>query len=191
MGFKDGTANIMAEDERALKRFVWAGDTDGQSWMRGGSYMVVRRIRMLLGAWDSTSLDDQQRAFGRYKYSGAPLTGSREKEPPDFKAAQGDALVIPADAHIRLASPNYNGGQRILRRGYSYLDGIDPVTRSAAGGLFFICYQRDPRRQFIPIQHRLSAADALNRHILHVGSGVFACPPGARPGGYVGDRLFL
>ncbi len=128
MGFKDGTANIKAEDERALNRFVWVGDADSPSWMQGGSYMVVRRIRMLLGAWDATSLEDQQRAFGRYKYSGAPLTGSREKEPPAFKAVQGDVPVIPADAHIRLASPDYNGGQRILRRGYSYLDGTAPRT---------------------------------------------------------------
>ncbi len=190
MGFKDGTANIMAEDQQALDRFVWAGAPESSRWMRGGSYLVVRRIRMLLGAWDATGLDDQEATFGRRKLSGAPLTGTREHDLVDLAARLDGLPVIPADAHIRLASPAYNGGQRILRRGYSYVDGIDPATGSAAGGLFFACYQRDPRRQFIPIQHRLAAADALNRHIQHVGSAIFACPPGARPGGFVGEGLF-
>ena len=128
--------------------------------------------------------------FGRKKVSGAPLTGSHEDDPVDLRAEAGGLPVIPADAHIRLASPAYNSGQRILRRGYSYTDGIDPASGTVAGGLLFVCYQRDPRRQFIPIQRRLAASDALNRHIQHVGSAVFACPPGARPGSFVGEGLF-
>lgn len=190
MGFKDGTANIVAEDTAALRRFVWAGAPQSPPWMRGGSYMVVRRIEMLLGAWDATSLNDQEATFGRRKLSGAPLTGTREHDPIDLAARAHGVPVIPADAHIRLASPAHNGGQRILRRGYSYVDGLDPATGSAAGGLLFICFQRDPRRQFIPIQQKLAASDALNRHVQHVGSAVFACPPGARPGGFVGEGLF-
>jgi deferrochelatase/peroxidase EfeB len=189
MGFKDGTANIMAQDARALDTFVWAGDPESPHWMRGGSYMVVRRIQMMLGEWDATGLDDQERTFGRKKVSGAPLTGSREDDPADLRAEAGGLPMIPADAHIRLASPAYNSGQRILRRGYSYTDGIDAASGTVAGGLFFICYQRDPRRQFIAIQRRLAASDALNRHIQHVGSAVFACPPGALPGGFVGEGL--
>lgn len=191
MGFKDGTANIMAEDSQGLDRFVWAGKPDSPAWMRGGSYMVVRRIQMMLGEWDATGLDDQQRTFGRKKVSGAPLTGSREDDPLDLQAEADGVPVIPADAHIRLASPDYNEGQRILRRGYGYADGIDPATDAVAGGLLFICYQRDPRLQFIPIQRRLAASDSLNRHIQHVGSAVFACPPGARPGGFVGEALLI
>jgi deferrochelatase/peroxidase EfeB len=190
MGFKDGTANIMAADERALDRFVWASSRESPPWMAGGSYLVVRRIAMMLGAWDATSLDDQEATFGRRKLSGAPLTGSSEGDPVDLRAMAGGLPVIPADAHIRLASPAYNGGQRILRRGYSYVDGTDPVAGTLAGGLLFLCFQRDPRRQFIPIQRRLAGSDALNRHIQHVGSAVFACPPGAAPGGFVGEGLF-
>jgi deferrochelatase/peroxidase EfeB len=145
---------------------------------------------MLLGEWDATSLDQQEQTFGRHKVSGAPLAGSREHDPVDLSAQSGGSPVIPGDAHIRLASPSYNGGQRILRRGYSFVDGIDPASGSAAGGLMFVCYQRDPRSQFIPIMRRLAASDALNQHILHVGSAVFACPPGARRGGFVGEGLF-
>lgn len=190
MGFKDGTNNIVVEDHRALERFVWAGTPESPAWMRGGSYMVVRRIRMLLGAWDATGFFDQERTFGRHKLSGAPLGGVGEHDRVDLTAGSGGLPVIPADAHIRLASASYNGGQRILRRGYSYLDGIDQATGSASGGLVFICFQRDPRTQFVAIQQRLAQGDALNRHVEHVGSAIFACPPGVARGGFVGEGLF-
>jgi deferrochelatase/peroxidase EfeB len=186
MGFKDGTANIVGEDAAALRQFVWASERESPRWMHGGSYMVVRRIRISLGRWDARTLHDQEAAVGRHKLSGAPLSGQHEHDPINLGAQRRGSLVIPFDAHIRLASQGYNGGQRILRRGYSYVDGID--DRSPAAGLLFICYQRDPRAQFVPIQRRLSL-DALNHFTQHVGSAIFACPPGARAGGYVGEGL--
>ena len=189
MGFKDGTANVVGQDQRALGSFVWASGRESPSWMRGGSYMVARRIQILLGDWDARTLRDQEAAVGRHKLSGAPLTGSREHDPIDLSAQRNGSLVIPYDAHIRLASPDYNDGQRILRRGYSFLDGIDRPSGTPVAGLFFICFQRDPRGQFIPIQRRLANYDALNRHTRHIGSAIFACPPGARPGGFVGEGL--
>jgi deferrochelatase/peroxidase EfeB len=186
MGFKDGTANIVGEDAAALRRFVWASERESPSWMHGGSYMVVRRIEIRLGSWDAHSLHDQEAAVGRHKLSGVPLGGHHEHDPINLGAQRHGSLVIPFDAHVRLASQGYNGGQRILRRGYSYVDGVD--GHSAAGGQLFICYQRDPQSQFIPIQRRLSR-DALNKFTTHVGSAIFACPPGARAGGYVGEGL--
>jgi deferrochelatase/peroxidase EfeB len=171
MGFQDGTANIMAEDTAALKEFVWASEPSSPAWMRGGSYLVARRIRILLGVWDDSGLDEQQEAIGREKLSGARLTPA------------------PRDAHIALASPARNNGQRILRRGYSYVDGIDSFTHGPASGLMFLCYQRDPRHQFIPIQRRIAGVDGLSEYIDHVGSAIFACPPGAKHGGYVGEGL--
>jgi deferrochelatase/peroxidase EfeB len=191
MGFKDGTNNVMVEDAAAMNRFVWAGPPESPPWMHGGSYMVVRRIRMMLGAWDATSLTEQEKTFGRKKLSGAPLGGSKEHDPPNLTADAEGVPVIPANAHIRLASPAVNGGQRMLRRGYSFEDGLDKADGSIAGGLLFICYQRDPRVQFIPIQRRLADSDALNRHIEHVGSAIFACPPGAGRKGSVGEALFV
>ena len=97
--------------------------------------------------------------------------------------------MIPADAHIRLAGPAGNGGTRILRRGFSYTDGIDPVTGELDAGLFFIAFQRNLDQGFNAIQKRLAATDALNEYIVHTGSAVFAVPPGATAGGFVGDRL--
>jgi deferrochelatase/peroxidase EfeB len=187
IGFKDGTDNIIVEDQRELERFVWAGAPESPAWMRGGAYLVVRRIEILLTPWDDSGLYQQQQTIGRNKLSGAPLGARREHDPPDLRARSGGSLVIPGDAHIRLASPSYNRGQRILRRGYSYVDGV--ANGSPATGLLFLCYQRDPRRQFIPIQRRLAASDALNAFVQPVGSAIFACPPGTQPGGYVGETL--
>jgi deferrochelatase/peroxidase EfeB len=96
--------------------------------------------------------------------------------------------VIPASAHIRLASPDENDGVRILRRGYSYTDGIDPVAGTLLGGLFFIAFMKNPG-QFVALQQRLGTTDALNEYIEHVGSALFACPPGIAPGGHWGDGL--
>jgi deferrochelatase/peroxidase EfeB len=189
MGFKDGTANIKAEDKAAMDRYVWVGG-EGPAWMRGGSYLVSRRIRMLLEVWDRSALEDQEQTIGRAKYSGAPLGESEEFDPLDLEAKDADGLpAIPVDSHVRLASATENGGERILRRGYSFTDGVDESLGELEAGLFFICFQRDPRAQFVPIQRRLGLNDALNEYIKHVGSALFAVPPGARKGGYVGETL--
>ncbi|HYQ79443.1 MAG TPA: iron uptake transporter deferrochelatase/peroxidase subunit [Solirubrobacterales bacterium] len=188
MGMKDGTANIRAEDTEAMERFVWAGG-ESPAWMRGGTYMVARRIRMLLEVWDRAPLQDQERTIGRHKYSGAPLGRDDEFEPLPLDEERGGHPTIPRDAHVRLASASENGGARILRRGYSFTDGVDESLGELEAGLFFISFQRDPG-QFVAIQQRLGSMDALNEYIKHVGSALFAVPPGAEPGGHVGDGLF-
>src|SRR5262249_53766914 len=158
---------------------------------RAGTAGVARGIRMLIETWDRSSLDDQQQTIGRFKDSGAPLTGVGEFDHVDLAAKAADGTpVIPLDAHIRLAGPASNGGSRILRRGHSYTDGIDPRTGELDAGLFFVAFQRDLERGFVSIQRRLGATDALNEYIQHTGSAVFAVPPGARPGGFVGEGLF-
>jgi deferrochelatase/peroxidase EfeB len=181
MGFKDGTENIAGTEAALLKKHVWAAKGEGADWMAGGSYMVARRIRMHIETWDRTSLREQEDIFGRDKGEGAPVGLKRERDKPVL------ANMKP-DAHVRLAHPDSNKGVRILRRGYSFTDGTDGLGRLEAG-LFFIAYMRDPRTGFIPIQNNLST-DALNEYIQHVGSGVYACPPGVREGGYWGDTLF-
>jgi len=187
-GFKEGTANIVSQDKSALERFVWAGAPESPAWMSGGSYMVVRRIQMLLNQWDSISLDQQEKTFGRRKVSGAPLGERHEHDPIDLSAVSNGHLAISPLAHIRLASPPYNNGERLLRRGYSYTDGV--ANGAAAAGQLFICFQRDPRAQFIPMQNRMALNDLLNEHTKHIGSAIFACPPGAQPGSFVGAGLF-
>lgn len=188
LGFKDGTRNITTEQHDLLDRWVWTGG-DGQDWMRGGSYLVARRIRMFLPQWDRDYLADQERVFGRYKTSGAPLTGHREFDPPDFHTRKPDGdYVIPVDAHIRLAAHENNNGTRILRRGYSFTDGLD-ATGNLLGGLFFILFCADPQ-QFVSLQRKLGSQDALNEYILHTGSGLWACPRGLRPHQNWADQLY-
>lgn len=188
MGMKDGTANIRAEDTKAMDRFVWVGN-EGPGWMKGGTYMVTRRIRMLLEIWDRSPLEDQEQTIGRHKYSGAPLGGKDEFEPLPLDKEEGGKPLIPVDSHVRLASARENDSERILRRGYSFTDGVDESLGELEAGLFFIAFQRDPEKQFVAIQRRLGGSDALNEYIKHVGSAVFAVPPGAKPGGYVGETL--
>ncbi len=191
MGFKDGTNNIKAEDAAAMDRFVWVGSETDQDWMRGGSYLVTRRIRMLLESWDADYLADQEKVFGRTKDGGAPFGGKGEFDTVNLVAKKNGKPLIPADAHIRLASPETHGGTKLLRRGYSFTDGTDPATGQLDAGLFFICFQKDARTQFVPIQRLLGRSDALNEYIKHVSSGLFAVPPGlSAPGDWFGKKLF-
>jgi deferrochelatase/peroxidase EfeB len=190
LGFKDGTANIKAEDTDALRSSLWAQRGDGPSWMDGGAYLVTRKIRMMIETWDRTSLAEQEQIIGRTKGSGAPIGQAGEFDEPNFAATGGDgAPLIDADSHVRLAHPDYNNGARLLRRGYNFTDGSDGFGRLDAG-LFFMAYQRDPHRQFVPVQRQLAGKDLLNEYIRHVSSGLFACPPGVRgPEDYWGRAL--
>jgi deferrochelatase/peroxidase EfeB len=189
LGFKDGTRNIKAQAVDQMDDHVWVGNETDQPWLRGGSYLVARRIRMFIENWDRDVLSDQENVIGRAKQSGAPLTGHAEFDTPDFGATGADGQpVIPVDAHVRLASPEENAGLRILRRGYSYTDGIDPVRGTLLGGLFFIAFMKRPA-QFIQLQQRLGVHDALNEYIKHTGSALFACPPGLSRGQHWGDGL--
>jgi deferrochelatase/peroxidase EfeB len=189
MGFKDGTNNLHAATS-AFDRHVWVRSDDGPAWMTGGSYLVARRIRMRIEIWDRSSLTDQERTIGRTKGEGAPLGGVHERDAIDLARndEKGDP-VVPVDAHVRLANQEATG-IHILRRGYSFTDGTDPVTGQLDAGLFFLAYQRDPRTQFVELQRKL-ATDALNEYIQHVSSALFAVPPGvSRSGDALGAALF-
>ncbi|MEC5199522.1 deferrochelatase/peroxidase EfeB [Arthrobacter sp. PL16] len=189
-GFKDGTANVKAEDPAAADEHVWVDEKDDQAWMVAGSYLVSRKVRMNVEPWDRTRLSEQERSIGRTKGAGAPLSGGDEFTAPDFSMpGSGGQPIIAEHSHVRLAHPDSNGGARMLRRGYNFVDGNDDLGRLDAG-LFFICFQRDPERSFIPVQTRLAGSDLLNEYLRHVGSAIFAVPGGVSEGSYVGARLF-
>ncbi|HEX5201141.1 MAG TPA: iron uptake transporter deferrochelatase/peroxidase subunit [Actinoplanes sp.] len=190
-GFKDGTANLKAEETDLLKEHLWAAPGDGPDWMTGGSYLVTRKIRMMIETWDRTSLGEQEDIIGRTKGEGAALGQAKEFDEIDLKGLRGDGdPQIPVDAHVRLAHPETNKGARLLRRGYNFVDGSDGLGRLNAG-LFFMAYQRDPRTHFVPIQLNLARHDAMNEYLRHVSSGLFACPPGVSgPDDFWGRALF-
>jgi deferrochelatase/peroxidase EfeB len=192
MGFKDGTRNLKAEDgDELLAQHLWADAADGADWMAGGSYLVTRRIRMMVETWDRTSLREQEQIIGRDKGEGAPLGQAKEYDTIDFEKKGGDGEpAMPMDAHVRLAHPDHNGGARLLRRGYNFVDGSDGLGRLDAG-LFFMAYQRDPRTQFVTVQRNLARKDTLNEYIRHESSGVWACPAGITgPQDFWGRALF-
>ncbi len=189
MGQVDGTNNPKPTDpDFGAKVFVPAA-TGAEAWMNGGSYAVVRRIRMLLDAWDNLPLRAQEEVIGRRKSDGAPLSGGTETTPADLNKINPDgSLAIAGDAHIRVAAPASNGGASMLRRAFSYHDGFDPDGTPDAG-LLFICWQADPANGFVKVQRKLDRGDGLSRFIRHESSALFAVPGGCAPGEYVGQRL--
>jgi deferrochelatase/peroxidase EfeB len=189
-GFKDGTNNLKAEDTAALDEHVWVRPGDGPDWLVNGTYLVARRIRMHIEIWDRTPLTEQEAIVGRAKGTGAPLGQVAEFDPVDLHVrGAGGVPMIASDAHIRLAAAESVKGARILRRGYNFTDGTDGLGHLDAG-LFFICFNRDPRTQFVPMQQALSTKDKMMEYLEHTGSGLFACPPGVGERGYWGESLF-
>lgn len=190
MGQMDGTRNPKPTDSDFDQRiFVPADSTKDPAWMADGSYAVVRRIRMLLDDWETLSVKAQEQVIGRRKSDGAALSGGTETTAMDLEKtdANGD-LVVPINAHARITRPDQNGGAAMLRRPFSYHDGIDPDGTPDAG-LLFVCWQADPLRGFVTVQRKLDRGDALSTYIRHEASGLFAVPGGAAEGEYVGQRL--
>jgi deferrochelatase/peroxidase EfeB len=189
-GFKDGTRNLKAEETDQLTKQVWVSKADGPDWLVDGSYLVARRIRMHIEIWDRTPLLEQETIIGRTKGTGAALGQAAEFDKPDLHVrGEGGIPAIAEDAHIRLASEETLKGARILRRGYNFTDGTDGLGHLDAG-LFFICFNRDSRKQFVPMQMALSAKDKMMEYVEHTGSGLYAVPPGVNKNGHWGDTLF-
>jgi deferrochelatase/peroxidase EfeB len=185
LGFKDGTNNLKIDDAARMRSNVWVNAGDGPDWMTNGTYMVTRNLKVLVANFLIEPLDVQQYAFGRYKSSGAPF-GQENEFAPVIRDKE------PPDCHIMVANPRRAGSEaeRILRRSYTFTDGYDAQISNPTGGLFFISFQRDPRRQFIPIQQRLATHDRFTvEYPVPRGSAMYAVPPGIRPGGYVGESI--
>ncbi|MFE7429870.1 Dyp-type peroxidase [Streptomyces sp. NPDC057545] len=176
-GSKDGTAN---PDRAAAEQWVW-GPSGAH---RDGTVLVYRRIRMDVTGFAALPENQRDQVIGRRARDGVPLGGTAEHDEPDIFAKNPDgSYVIPATAHVRLASPRFDGGARMLRRSYSYDDG--PADR----GLLFCAFMRDPAR-FTRVQNRLAARDALNPFLQHRASAVAYVLPGAAPAGILGEQLW-
>jgi dye decolorizing peroxidase len=182
-GQVDGTSNPVP-GTTDFDQVVW----NAESWLAGGTSMVVRRIGMDLDKWDRLDRGGREQSVGRYLSSGAPLTGTDEFDEPDFEATTPIGFpVIPEFSHVRRARSE-NPTERIFRRAYNYDDRPSGAGVSLSG-LIFVSFQADVERQFTPIQRRLDQLDLLNEWTIPVGSAVFAVPPGCAEGGFVGETL--
>jgi len=189
MGFVDGTANLQTEQE-VMDRFVWIGPDAGEpEWAVGGSYHVVRVIRMFVEFWDRTRLSEQEALIGRRKDTGAPLDGAAETDVPDY-AADPDGAVTPLTAHIRLANPRTpeTEDSLLFRRGVNFSRGFD-ADGQLDQGLAFVSFQRR-LAQFLDTTARL-AGEPLEEYLEPQGGGFYVALPGVSEdsGDYLGRRL--
>lgn len=181
--FKDGTGNPKFDDQDMLNRYVFID----KGWAKNGSYLVVRKIQMHLETWDRTSLEDQERTFGRHRDSGAPIGMKKEFDEIDLKSKnEAGELNIPENSHVHLAK---KANTNVMRRSFSYSNGINENTGAFDAGLLFVSFQKSPA-QFNKLQNMMGRVDRLNEYITHRGSGVFLTFPGVKEGGYIGEALF-
>ncbi|WP_329625070.1 Dyp-type peroxidase [Streptomyces sp. NBC_01255] len=120
LGFVDGSENPAGT---AAAEAVLIGDEDPD--FRGGSYVVVQKYVHDMTAWDSLTVEEQERVIGRTKQANVEL--------PDG--------VKPADSHVALNTVVDDDGveQQILRQNM-------PFGRVGSGelGTYFIGYARTP-----------------------------------------------
>lgn len=197
-GQVDGTVNPYPGEEDHEK--VVYGQDGFEPWIENGTSLVLRRIHMNLDTWDEADTPAREDSVGRKLADGAPLTGSKEHDEPDFEAKGPLGFpVIASYSHIRRSRTD-NPDEKIFRRVYNYdLPVADASGMSRSGdisggvsntGLIFASYQSDPTQQFVPIQKKLDEMDMLNTWTVPIGSAVFAIPPGCEEGGFIGDGLF-
>ncbi len=200
MGFKDGTINVPTQNQTEMNKFVWVGK-EGPAWMQNGSYMVIRPIRISLEHWDAMKTSFQEETVGRQKASGAPIGKQHEFDKLNLDATDtAGNPVTTENSHAAMSAPENNDGAQILRRAFSFDNGITRIAErwppwrqlmTFDAGLLFQCYQQDPRTGFIKLFAKMAQIDMLNQFTTHTGGGLFACPPGTKPGGYIGEALFM
>ena len=144
---------------------------------------MLRRIKMNLDTWDRLSTDQKEGVIGRKLSNGAPLTGSKERDLPNFEAVDENGIkVIPPFAHIRNAAGKK--GQQFFRRPFNY------EVPGKEAGLLWTAYCANITEQYVPIQTALDQGDLLNLWTTPVGSSIWVIPSGFTKGETLAAKLF-
>jgi deferrochelatase/peroxidase EfeB len=165
--FTEGYGNPDSEDAVTERAIVKAGQEE-PPWAVGGSYQVVRIIRLATDFWNRDSVEEQERIIGRRR-NGRWLDGTPSTERVTF-AADPHGRITPLDSHVRRAAPNPRNPPPIVRRSYDYDRGPDDQ------GLIFSCFQSDLEKGFEAVQRRLQG-EAMAKYTLTTGGGYFFVPP--------------
>jgi deferrochelatase/peroxidase EfeB len=165
--FTEGYGNPDSEDAVTERAIVKAGQEE-PPWAVGGSYQVVRIIRLATDFWDRDTVEEQERIIGRRR-NGRWLDGTPSTERAAF-AADPHGRITPLDSHVRRAAPDPRNPPPIVRRSYNYDRGPDDQ------GLIFSCFQSDLEKGFEAIQRRLQG-EAMAKYALTTGGGYFFVPP--------------
>jgi deferrochelatase/peroxidase EfeB len=165
--FTEGYGNPSLTAETHQRTTIRAGDGE-PSWAVGGSYQVVRIIRLATDFWNRDSVEEQERIIGRRR-NGRWLDGTPSTERVTF-AADPHGRITPLDSHVRRAAPNPRNPPPIVRRSYNYHRGTDDQ------GLIFSCFQSDLEKGFEAVQRRLQG-EAMAKYTLTTGGGYFFVPP--------------
>ena len=176
LGFQDGV--IVPRGEAELNENVWI--QDGR--YKGGTLLVIRRLRLDILRWNSHSAQAQEATIGRRKITGSPLSGGKPTDTVNLQAKtpEGEYLT-PARSHVRAAHPSFTGSHLMLRRGFIFDNGT--VAAKPDSGLLFMAYQSD-LSTFTNTQLRLDTNDDLMRFVTPTASAPFLILPGftsARP----------
>lgn len=212
--FDDGIDNLRAAPVGDLERLVYVAGTDPEpAWCAAGSYLVYRKIRENLPVWEAFAEPDQERAIGRRKKTGKPL--SRESTGPDGMTPvfpdPTDPVDGPLNAHVRKVQPRRpepdlfglpDTDRRFLRRPYPYFEGLDSGGEVVTG-LHFLAFMKSIQQQFEHVTNMWqmnpdfpvpgTGIDALYaRGVLStVDGGYFFCPPApAGDGDFLASGIF-
>ncbi|MEU0248283.1 Dyp-type peroxidase [Streptomyces sp. NPDC006235] len=165
--FTEGHGNPATAAETTERATIKSGQGE-PSWAIGGSYQVIRIIRLATDFWDRDTLDEQERITGRRR-NGRWLDGTPSTERAVF-TTDPHGKITPLDAHVRRAAPNPRTPPPMVRRSYNYHRAPD------GQGLIFCCFQSDLEKGFEAVQRRLQG-EAMAKYTLTTGGGYFFVPP--------------
>lgn len=202
LGFKDGTANLAAQDADLMSNLIWTGSEE-PTWAQGGTYVAVRIIREQLERWDRLTMAAQEASIGREKTGGASLDNTKETDLPNY-AADPNGDKVPLNAHIRKSNPRLGAEsdkRRMLRRGFLYMNGIDKSGLLDAGFLFQgFCRNIEEQFEFVKRNYMVNrhfpkqntGVQDLDEYLFCVGGGYFFVPPGVqKEDRFLADSLLL